>query len=77
MSAHLGLSPEGQKMDDKISIADVVQLNSDEVFKAANDAKRDDILSLLNKFMDYNKVFFQLHPFILDELFNKRVDRNK
>ena len=64
-------------MDDKISIADVVQLNSDEVFKAANDAKRDDILSLLNKFMDYNKVFFQLHPFILDELFNKRVDRNK
>ena len=43
---HLGLSPEEQKMDDKISIADVVQLNSDEVFKAANDAKRDDILSL-------------------------------
>ena len=46
-------------MDDKYSIADVVQLNSDEVFKAANDAKRDDILSLLNKFMDYNKVFFK------------------
>ena len=58
MSAHLGLSSEEQKMDDKYSIADVVQLNSDEVFKAANDAKRDDILSLLNKFMDYNKVFF-------------------
>jgi len=55
LSAHLGLSPEGQKMNDKNSIADVVQLNSDEVFKAANDAKRDDILSLLNKFMDYNK----------------------
>jgi len=56
LNVHIGLSPKGQNMVDVNSIANVVHLNADEVIKAANDAKRDDVLTLLNRFTEYNKL---------------------